>query len=69
MAKLGEEPGVVLSTGTMVQSLGGIANIQGVDFDAMNKMASNWRKPGDPEPPNPKAGGFEVYRRKCVSRS
>jgi putative ABC transport system permease protein len=59
VTKLGEEPGVVLSTGTMVQSLSGFANIQGVDFPAMDKMASLWRKPGDPEPPNPKAGGFK----------
>jgi putative ABC transport system permease protein len=59
VTKLGEEPGVVLSTGTMVQSLSGFANIQGVDFPAMDKMASIWRKPGDPEPPNPKAGGFK----------
>ena len=59
VTKLGTEPGVVLSIGTMVQSLGGFANIQGVDFAAMNKMASVWRKPGDPEPPNPKAGGFK----------
>jgi putative ABC transport system permease protein len=49
VTKLGEEPGVVLATGTMVQSLGGFANIQGVDFDAMNKMASTWRGPGTPE--------------------
>jgi putative ABC transport system permease protein len=57
--RLGQEPGVVLSTGTMVQSLGGLANIQGVDFNAMNKMASVWRKAGDPEPPNARAGGFK----------
>ncbi len=43
VTKLGEEPGVVLSTGTMVQSLGGFATIQGVDFPAINKMASTWR--------------------------
>ncbi len=49
VTKLGEEPGVVLSTGTMVQSLGGFANIQGVDYAAMNKMASTWRGPGTPE--------------------
>jgi putative ABC transport system permease protein len=49
VTKLGEEPGVVLSTGTMVQSLSGFANIQGVDFPAMNRMASTWRGPGTKE--------------------
>ncbi len=43
VAKLGEQPGVVLSTGTMVQSLGGFATIQGVDFATVNRMASTWR--------------------------
>src|SRR5579863_7239302 len=44
------EPGVALATGTMVQSAGGVfESIQGVDFPTMNKMASTWRKPGDPE--------------------
>ena len=46
---LAEEPGVALATGTMVQSMGGFETIQGVDFTAINKMASTWRKPGDPE--------------------
>jgi putative ABC transport system permease protein len=52
--RLGEEPGVVLSTGTNVVSLGGFDTIQGVDFPNINKMASVWRKPGDPE-----TGGFK----------
>ncbi len=47
--KLGQHPGVVLSTGTMVQSLGGFATIQGVDFPAINKMASTWRGDGTKE--------------------
>ncbi len=46
---MAEEPGVALATGTMVQSMGGFETIQGVDFPAINKMASTWRKPGDPE--------------------
>lgn len=46
---LGQEPGVVLATGTMVQSLGGFATIQGVDFPAVDKMASTWRGPGTPQ--------------------
>jgi putative ABC transport system permease protein len=54
VAKLGEQPGVVLSTATMVQSLGGFNTIQGVDFPQMNKMASLWRGPGDKE-----NGGFK----------
>ncbi len=47
--KLGQHPGVVLSTGTMVQSLGGFATIQGVDFPAINRMASTWRGDGTKE--------------------
>ena len=43
---LGQKPGVVLATGTMVQSLGGFATVQGVDFPAIDKMASTWRGPG-----------------------
>ncbi len=46
---LAEESGVALATGTMVQSMGGFETIQGVDFPAIDKMASTWRKPGDPE--------------------
>jgi len=45
-AVLGAKPGVVLATGTMVQSLGGFATIQGVDFPQIDKMASTWRGPG-----------------------
>jgi putative ABC transport system permease protein len=51
VAKLGQEPGVALAAGTMVQSLGGFDTIQGVDFPVMDQMASTWRKPGDPLPP------------------
>ncbi len=47
VARLAAEPGVALSTGTMVQSIGGFDTIQGVDFPAIDKMASSWRKPGD----------------------
>ncbi len=43
---LGQKPGVVLATGTMVQSLGGFATVQGVDFPAIDKMASTWRGAG-----------------------
>ncbi len=46
IAALGAKPGVVLSTGTMVQSLGGFATIQGVDFPSVDRMASTWRGPG-----------------------
>ncbi len=46
---LGAKPGVALATGTMVQSIGGFDTIQGVNFAEINKMASTWRKPGDPE--------------------
>ena len=50
VARLQQEPGVALATGTMVQSLGGaFDSMQGVDFPALNKMASTWRKPGDAE--------------------
>jgi putative ABC transport system permease protein len=56
VTRLGEEPGVVLSTGTMVQSLSGFATIQGVDFPAINKMASTWRGPGTQE-----AQGFKFF--------
>ena len=48
IAVLAAKPGVALATVTMVQSLGGFDTIQGVDFPTMNKMASTWRKPGDP---------------------
>jgi putative ABC transport system permease protein len=51
IAALAQEPGVTLAAGTMVQSLGGFDTIQGVDFNAMDQMASTWRKPGDPLPP------------------
>jgi putative ABC transport system permease protein len=51
IATLAQEPGVTLAAGTMVQSLGGFDTIQGVDFNAMDQMASSWRKPGDPLPP------------------
>ncbi len=51
--RLGSESGVALATGTMVQSIGGFDTIQGVDFPAINRMASVWRAPGDPE-----TGGF-----------
>jgi putative ABC transport system permease protein len=54
--RLADEPGVALSTGTMVQSIGGFDTIQGVDFPAINRMASTWRKPGDPE-----TGGFKFF--------
>ena len=54
IAVLAAKPGVALATGTMVQSLGGFDTIQGVDFPTMNKMASIWRKPGDPI-----TGGFK----------
>ena len=46
---LAAKPGVALATGTMVQSIGGFDTIQGVDFPAINRMASTWRKPGDKE--------------------
>ena len=46
---LAKKPGVVLATGTMVQSIGGFDTIQGVDFDSINRMASTWRAPGDKE--------------------
>ena len=46
---LGEKPGVVLATGTMVQSIGGFSTIQGVDFPTMDKMASTWRGAGTQE--------------------
>ncbi len=49
IAVLGAKPGVVLATGTMVQSLGGFATIQGVDFPAINRMASTWRGSGTTE--------------------
>ena len=49
VAKLAEEPGVVLATGTMVQTAGGFATVQGVDFSAIDKMASTWRGPGTKE--------------------
>ena len=52
--RLGSEPGVALATGTMVQSIGGFDTIQGVDFPTINRMASVWRAPGDPE-----TGGFK----------
>jgi putative ABC transport system permease protein len=51
VALLSKEPGVTLAAGTMVQSLGGFDTIQGVNFAAMDQMASSWRKPGDPLPP------------------
>jgi putative ABC transport system permease protein len=51
---LASEPGVALATGTAISSLGGFDTIQGVNFDEMNKMASTWRKPGDPV-----SGGFK----------
>ena len=56
---LAERPGVAIVTGTVVQPLSGFDSLTGVDFPAINKMASAWRKPGDPEPPNPRAGGFK----------
>ena len=46
---LAGKPGVILATGTMVQSTGGFSTIQGVDFPTMDKMASTWRGPGTPE--------------------
>jgi putative ABC transport system permease protein len=46
---LGQEPGVVLSTGTMVQSIGGFSTIQGVDFPVIDRMASTWRGSGTPQ--------------------
>ena len=46
---LGAKPGVVLATGTMVQSIGGFSTIQGVDFPTMDKMASTWRGTGTPQ--------------------
>ncbi len=55
---LAQVPGVALASGTMVQSLGGFDTIQGVDFNAMNQMASSWRKPGDPLPPK---DGFKFF--------
>ncbi len=51
---LAKQPGVSLAAGTMVQSLGGFNTIQGVNFADMDKMASTWRKPGDPV-----KGGFK----------
>jgi putative ABC transport system permease protein len=41
--RLAAEPGVVLSTGTMVQSVGGFDTLQGVDFPAINKMAGGFK--------------------------
>ena len=46
VTKLGEHPGVVLATGTMVQSTGGFSTVQGVDFPQVDRMASTWRGPG-----------------------
>ena len=46
---LAAKPGVALATGTMVQSIGGFDTIQGIDFPAIDKMASTWRKSGDKE--------------------
>jgi len=40
---LGQEPGVVLATGTMVQSIGGFSTIQGVDFPVINQMAGGFK--------------------------
>ena len=51
---LAARPGVALATGTMVQSIGGFSTMQGVNFDEINRMASEWRKPGDKE-----KGGFK----------
>ena len=48
---LGDKPGVALATGTMVQPLTGFDTIQGVDFPAIDKMASSWRQPSDPLKP------------------
>jgi putative ABC transport system permease protein len=46
---LGAKAGVVLATGTMVQSTGGFSTLQGVDFPEINRMASTWRGPGTAE--------------------
>ncbi len=52
---LAGKPGVVLATATNVASVGGLFDtVQGVDFAEINRMASTWRKPGDPE-----TGGFK----------
>jgi putative ABC transport system permease protein len=52
---LASKPGVVLATGTNVAAVGGVFDtLQGVDFPVVNRMASIWRKPGDPE-----TGGFK----------
>jgi putative ABC transport system permease protein len=57
---LAERPDVSLVTGTVIQPLsGGFDSLTGVDFPVINKMASSWRKPGDPEPPDPRAIGFK----------
>ena len=53
---LAAKPGVALATGTMVQSIGGFDTIQGIDFPAIDKMASTWRKPGDKE-----SNGFKFF--------
>ena len=51
---LAGKTGVVLATATNVASVGGVFDtLQGVDFPAVNRMASTWRKSGDPE-----TGGF-----------
>ena len=41
--RLAQEPGVILSTGTMIQSTGGFDTLQGVDFPAINKMAGGFK--------------------------
>jgi len=51
---LGARPGAALATGTVVQPLSGFDSLTGVDFPVIDKMASAWRKPGDPE-----TGGFK----------
>jgi putative ABC transport system permease protein len=57
VALLAAKPGVAFATGTNVASVGGAFDtIQGVDFSDVNKMASTWRKPGDPE-----TGGFKFF--------
>lgn len=54
IARLAERPGVAIATGTLVQSLGGLDTIQGVDFPTMNRMAGGFKflEGGPPQQPD-----------------
>jgi putative ABC transport system permease protein len=50
---LAKRPGVEISTGTIVQSLGGFDTIQGVDFPTLNRMAAfKFLEGGPPSQPD-----------------